>query len=409
MTASPETTTSTPTPPPAAPGRRRIVIIIVLAAAIVAGVLASRGVFTASTPDNVVSLSGRIEGDDAVVAPRAPGRLLEVRVHEGDLVNAGDVIAVLDDDQLRAREDQARAALEQAEARAKGAQFQIGVLQEQRAQGLLQADQSKVDAAGRVQQAEADIAAAQAQLAQQEAAYRIAKFDEDAYVRLAESGAVSERQSKQAIATADQQAAAVNAAKKRVDATEGALATAKANLANPGIRAAGIAAIDRQITQQSADVASANAQTAQARAALAEVQANRRDLTVTAPFAGTIVTRAAEPGEVVMAGTPLVTIVDLNRVYLRGFVPEGRIGLVKVGQEARIFLDSSPDQPVAAVVSRIDPQATFTPENTYFQEDRVKQVVGVKLQIKAAAGFAKPGMPADGQILLSSTWPSTSK
>ena len=107
-----------------------------------------------------------------------------------------------------------------------------------------------------------------------------------------------------------------------------------------------------------------------------------------------------------MAGTPIVTLVDLARVYLRGFVPEGRIGEVKVGQPARVYLDSDPDEPIEAFVSRIDPQATFTPENTYFREDRVKQVVGVKLQLKGAVGFAKPGMPADGEILVSaSSWP----
>ena len=54
----------------------------------------------------------------------------------------------------------------------------------------------------------------------------------------------------------------------------------------------------------------------------------------------------------------------------------------------------TPDQPIDAFVSRSDPQATFTPENTYFRDDRVKQVVGIKLQLKGALGFAKPGMPA---------------
>jgi HlyD family secretion protein len=90
-------------------------------------------------------------------------------------------------------------------------------------------------------------------------------------------------------------------------------------------------------------------------------------------------------------------------------VPEGQIGKVKVGQPARVYLDSEPNKPLDATVSRIDPQATFTPENTYFKEDRVKQVIGVKLAIKSAVGFAKPGMPADGEILVSgSTWPKTS-
>ena len=117
-------------------------------------------------------------------------------------------------------------------------------------------------------------------------------------------------------------------------------------------------------------------------------------------------TRAAEPGEVVTAGTPLITLLDLGKVYLRGFVPEGQIGKVKVGQAARVYLDSDPNQPIEAYVSRIDPQAMFTPENTYFREDRVKQVVGVKLQLKGAIGFAKPGMPADGEILVQGdTWP----
>jgi HlyD family secretion protein len=131
---------------------------------------------------------------------------------------------------------------------------------------------------------------------------------------------------------------------------------------------------------------------------------------VRAPFAGTIVTRTAEPGEIAMAGSPIVTLVDLTAVYLRGYVPEGRIGAVKAGQPGRVYLDSDPTKPVDAVVSRIDPQATFTPENTYFRDDRVKQVVGVKLQLKGAIGFAKPGMPADGEILVSGgNWPNGRK
>ena len=176
-------------------------------------------------------------------------------------------------------------------------------------------------------------------------------------------------------------------------------------LANPDIRAAEAAAVQKQISQQNAEVTSATAQIAQQQAALNEAQANRNDLIVRAPFSGTIVTRAAEPGEVVVAGTTIVTLVDLSRVYLRGFIPEGQIGLVKANQPAHVFLDSNPDNGIEAYVSRIDPQATFTPENTYFRDERVKQVVGVKLQLKDATGYAKPGMPADGEILVSGTWP----
>jgi HlyD family secretion protein len=305
----------------------------------------------------------------------------------------------------------ARATLAQAEARAAGARGEIAVLDEQLVHTQLQTDQAKVDAAGRVRQAEAELAAAEAQLAERKAAYQLALFDKDAYMRLAQSGAVSERQGRQAASTADQQAAAVAAAERRVEAAAGGLATAKASLSNSDIRAAETAGVRRQIAQQNANILSAMAQIEQARAQLTEAEANRQDLVIRAPFAGTVITRAAEPGEVVMAGTAIVTLVDLRSVYLRGYVPEGRIGEVKAGQPARVYLDSDPERPIDAVVSRIDPQATFTPENTYFREDRVKQVVGVKLQLKGAFGFAKPGMPADGEILVSSgaAWPTTGR
>jgi HlyD family secretion protein len=102
-----------------------------------------------------------------------------------------------------------------------------------------------------------------------------------------------------------------------------------------------------------------------------------------------------------------VTLVNLAEVYLRAFVPEGQIGHVRVGQPARVYLDSAPTRPLEAQVTRVDPQASFTPENTYFREDRVKQVVGVKLRLRSADGSAKPGMPADGEILVSgSAWPT---
>ena len=98
---------------------------------------------------------------------------------------------------------------------------------------------------------------------------------------------------------------------------------------------------------------------------------------------------------------------NLGEVYLRAFVPEGQIGRVKLNQPARVYLDSAPRQPIDAYVLRIDPQASFTPENTYFREDRVKQVVGMKLRLKGAVGFAKPGMPADGEVLVDGTsWPT---
>ena len=390
------------------PRLRRLVILLVLLVA-GAGVafliwklfFAKRGV-----PENVVTLSGRIEGDDSAVAPLTTGRILEMRFREGDSVNAGESIAILDYEQLRDRENQARAALRQAEAKAQSAWDQIAVLTQQLRENQLQMEQAKVDAEGRILQAREEMAAALADFADQEAAYQLALFDRDAYARLARTGAVSERQGKEAASKAAQQAAAVAAAKRRYEAACGALATAKATMVNPLIRGAGAEGVRKQITQQQAEIAAANAGADQARAQLREAEENRRDLIVAAPFDGTVTTRSAEPGEVVTAGTPVVTMLDLTKVYLRGFIPIGVIGRVKVGQPARVYLDSDPDRPIEAYVSRIDPEATFTPENIYFRDERVKQVIGVKLQLKAGFGFAKPGMPADGEILVQGDkWP----
>jgi HlyD family secretion protein len=399
--------------PPVAPSaarpqaRRRPLIFLALVVLAGLGVYAWRTYFAAPpVPDSIVTLSGRIEGDDSAIAPKVEGKILDIRVREGDSVQAGDVIAVLDDRQVRAQEDQARASLRDAEARAQAASDQIAVLQQQVQQNQLLTAQAVTDAGGRVRQGEAELAAAEADLAQQRAAYQMAVFNRDAFTRLAQQGAVSEQQRVQAVTAAEQQAAAVAAARRRVASAAGALTAARANLANPGIRSAQTAAVEKQIVQQQAMIGSAAAQVAEARAALAQAEANRQDLVIRAPFSGTVITRAAEPGEVVTAGTSIVTLLDLTQVYLRGFIPEGQIGKVKIGQPAHVYLDSNPNRPVDASVLRIDPQATFTPENTYFRQDRVKQVVGVKLQLKGATGFAKPGMPADGEILVSgSAWP----
>jgi len=283
-----------------------------------------------SLPPGVIAASGRIEGDPSAVSAKTGGRIREVTVREGDPVAPDDVIAVLDDAQVRAREEAAEAMVRQAEAR---------------------------------------LAAAEAQLAQADATYAQARWDRDAFAELFKRGLIAEQQARQALNNERTQAATVAAAKRQV--------------------------------------AAAKADTDRARAQLEEARADRKDLRIVAPFAGTVATRTAEPGEVVTAGTPIVTLIDLSRVYLRAFVPEGQIGRVRVGQRARVYLDSAPREPIEAFVSRIDPQATFTPENTYFREERVKQVVGLKLQLKGAVGFAKPGMPADGEILVDGDqWPA---
>jgi len=320
---------------------KKVAPVIAVAALAIVGLVVWRLFFAGpSTPSSIVELTGRVEGDDSAVAAKVAGRILEVRVREGDDLKAGDVIAVLDDRQVQSRHDQAQAALVAAEARTASARAQVAVLAEQLKQTQLSFDQSENDSQGRVAQAEADLSAAEADRTQREASLKLALFDKDAYTRLVTTGAVSERQGRLSISTADQQEAAVASANRRVEAARAALTTAKASLSNPGIRQSQVAAVRQQLIQQQAEIATNVASAEQARFQLAEADANRQDLIVVAPFAGTVITRAAEPGEVIQAGTPIVTLLDLAKVYLRGFVPEGEIGRVKIGQAAHVYLVS---------------------------------------------------------------------
>lgn len=393
------------TPPRKRPNPLRVLIPLLLIGGI--GYTVWRFfIYTPPVPAAIVQLSGRIEGDDSAIAPKVSGRIAEIRYREGDTVKAGDIIAVLDDRQIRSRIDQAQAAVAQADARVNLARQQIAILEDQWKETDLQRGQSKDDSEARIRQAESEVAAAEASLTQQEASLKLAAYDRDAYTKLARDGAVSERQGRQAQSAAEAQEAAVLAARRRVESARAALNLARTTSTTPEIHISQSSAIRKQIAQQQAQIASAAADAARARAQLAEANENRDDLTVVAPFDGTVVTRTAEPGEVIQAGTPIVTLLDLSKVYLRGFVPEGQIGKVRVGQHGRVYLDSNPNGALDAEISRIDPQATFTPENTYFRDDRVKQVVGVKLLMKSGFGLAKPGMPADGEILVAGdVWP----
>jgi HlyD family secretion protein len=192
--------------------------------------------------------------------------------------------------------------------------------------------------------------------------------------------------------------ASVAASRKHVAAAEAAVQQARAQLQNIPIKAADRLTLLRETDEVKEQIASARADVEADKAALRKIEADLADLTIHAPIAGTILTRSAEPGRVIQPGQTILTMVDLAKLYLRGFVPEGAIGKVKVGQQASVYLDSNPNEAVPAEVIRVDPQAMFTPENTYFKEDRVKQVLGLKLGLRGAYGFAKPGMPADGRI-----------
>src|SRR5262249_10984928 len=125
--------------------RRWWAFLLTLLVAAVSAFAVWRLVFAApKNSENVITLSGRIEGDNSVIAPKVSGRIVEVRFREGDSIKAGELIALLDDEQVRAREDQARAALAASEARERAARSQLSTLHEQLRQSAIQTGQSRM-------------------------------------------------------------------------------------------------------------------------------------------------------------------------------------------------------------------------------------------------------------------------
>jgi HlyD family secretion protein len=364
--------------------------------------------------DGILLLSGRLEGYPTDVDARVPGRIESVAVREGDRVGIGDVIVELDDEEVQARLDGATARLAAARQQQQQAQLRLGVVESQIQEARLNLQQSQGDTVGRITQAEADLATAEAQLSEAEAQenqaraeLNLARVDRDRYEQLAAEGAVPQQRFDQAQtsfetaqATLASRRASVEAAQRQVNAAEGELVQARTTGFNPDIRTAQLEALQRELAIARAELDAAQAEVADAAAARQEVVAQMDYLSVISPIEGIVITRSVEPGVVVTNGTNLLTVLDPDSVYLRGYIPGGDIGRVRVGQVARIYLDSAPDEPLDAWVASIDTEASFTPENIYFREDRVRQVFGVRIRLDNPDGFAKPGMPADAEILV---------
>jgi HlyD family secretion protein len=357
---------------------------------------------TSAYSDGKLFVSGRIDGDTVDLSAKRPGRVVEITVREGDSVEAGQVLAVLSSDQDEARFDQQKALVLSDQRKLQQLKRQLATYAQRVRQAEIYEEQAQMDAPGRVKEAEANLATSKAALARSEAELKQHRVDAERYAPLAKLGAASAQVVDQYQTQLKVAEAAVDASRKQVAAAEASLQVAQAQLENPRIKAADRLTLEHQVEEVKAQIAGAQADIEAGQAELRRIEADLSDLKILAPIAGTILTRAAEPGRVVASGQTVLTMVDLNKLYLRGFVPEGYVGKVKVGQPAEVYLDSNPKEAIPAQVIRIDPQAMFTPENTYFKDDRVKQVMGVKLGLKGAYGFAKPGMPADGQIQIGS-------
>jgi HlyD family secretion protein len=353
-----------------------------------------------SDPAGTVFVSGRIDGDTVDISSKIAGRIVDLKVREGDVVKADQIIAVLSSTQEEAIRDAQKARIVSAQRLLDQLRRQHDTYDEKIKQAQLYEVQAETDSPGQVKQAEANLAATKADLTRSEAELQQVQINAKRYAPLAKEGSVAIQLAEQYQTQEQVALASVEASRKQVAASEATLQRAQAQIHNVAIKASDRLTLVRQVDELKAQIASAQADIEADRAALRKIEADLADLTIHAPIAGTILTRSAEPGRVIQPGQTIFTMVDLQKLYLRGFVPEGVVGKVKVGQQAQVYLDSNPKEAIPAEVIRIDPEVMFTPENTYFKEDRVKQVLGLKIGLRGAYGYAKPGMPADGRIRL---------
>jgi len=338
---------------------------------VVAGVFIALHFINRGLPEGLIQANGRIEGDSVSVASKFPGRIAKLLVREGDSVTSGQVLAVLEDTQLQAKASQARAAVAALAAQLKAAEASLAVL--------------KQDMPLVIEIAEAGVANARAVLAKADAAEKQAALDARRFRELLGAGTIDNHRSEMADL-------AVTAAASEGEAARTGLTRAEKQLSQA------LLGPDR-IRAQSEGVAAYAAQLEQGRAVQAEAESVLNDLTLIAPISGVITTRVRDAGEVIAAGSPVFDLVNLDRLYLKVYVPESQIGQLRLDLPARIFTDAFPGKQFAAAVRYIAARAEFTPKEVQTPDERVKLVYAVKLYLDANPDHRfTPGLPADAVI-----------
>lgn len=322
-------------------------------------------------PEEFIQANGRIEGDHVTVAGKFAGKIKQLTVREGDSVTGGQVMAYLDDPQVKARVEQARQGVSALESQIKSARTNLDVL--------------KKEIPLAIEIAEANVVHSRAVIDKTTAKETQDQLDAGRFRELYEAGTADRHQSEMA------DLASTVSAKERIS-SQTALVMAEKQLANARL------GWDRiKAAEDSLDVLIARRR--QAEAALAEAQSVLDDFKITAPSSGMITTRLADAGEVVAAGSPLFDIVDLGRLYLKVYVPEIFIGKLRLGLPARIYIDAYPGRYFEAKVKYIASNAQFTPKEVQTPDERVKLVYAVKLYLNNNPDHClSPGLPADAII-----------
>jgi len=359
--------------------RKRVLILLVAAAA-----LAATGLYAGwFHRDTALQGSGTVEARNIRVGSKVGGRIDKVLVREGDSVQPGQILITFDDKELQASLEQSRANAEKAKR---------GFRPEEIAEARAAAAQAKADYELRKNgYRQEDIASAQADLDRAKADETRAHLDFDRYEALAKKDLVSKQQLDSAEANWKMALAQQQNARHKLDELQ------------RGYRPEEIASAEAryhqaQATLEKLEHGNRREDVDLAKAGLSYDEARFRERQVVAPSAATVEVLDVRPGDLIAPNTPVATLLEKDQIYVRIYIPETEIGHVKIGQKAEVRVDSFPKTAFDGVVEQINQQAEFLPRNVQTREERVHQVIGIKIRINDPAGRVLAGMAADVKL-----------
>jgi HlyD family secretion protein len=325
-----------------------------------AALAASAAACQQAEPENTLRVSGHVEATEVQIAPEVGGRIVELRVQEGDRVARGDLIARLDTRDIELQIERART--ERVTAAAQLRLLEAGSRAEEIRRAQAQADASS-----------AEVAAAAAEL-------KSAETDLARFETLLSANAGSQKQR--------------DDARARVD-----VARERERAARDRVRAAGeeVARLQAGARREELDVARARIRSAEAQIAVLEKSLG--DANVTAPVAGVVTQTLADAGEIVPPRAPIVVVTDLDNAWANLFVPEPMVPRVKLGQPATVLTDAG-GEGMPGKVSYVSPRAEFTPRNVQTADERSRLVYRIKVTVDNRSGVLKSGMPVDAILEL---------
>jgi HlyD family secretion protein len=388
--------------------KRIILILIVLAAAGVAAVYVFRGMGRTQTGRIVVS--GNIELTEVNIAFKTAGRLIERTVDEGDTAKKGQVIARLDRDQLMAQRQREVAGLESAQTQLAQSETSLAWekatlaadIEQRRADlGSNEArlaelkngarPQEKLDAHAAVESVQSEIDRAKKDWDRAQTLYKnddisTAQFDQYRNRWESAQAALKSATEREALVLAGPRAEVVKAQEGQVERARAAVKIAEAN--------------SLEMKRREQDLATRRAEIARATASLAMIDSQLADTIVSSPVDGVVLVKAADVGEVLAPGTTVVTVGDIDHPWLRGYVNETDLGKIKLGAKAKVTTDSYPGKVYQGRVTFISSEAEFTPKQIQTEQERVKLVYRIKIELDNPRRELKSNMPADAEIVL---------